>query len=40
MSLETQFVKYMHYTISNIDGAMNRGHKQTDSVKWISEGLC
>ena len=31
-SCETQLVQFVHYTISNLDGAINHGHKQTD---WI-----
>ena len=29
-SCETQLVKFVHDIISNLDGAVNRGHKQTD----------
>ena len=29
---ETQVVQFVHDIISNLDGAMNRGHKQTDLI--------
>ena len=32
MSCETQLVQFVHI-ISNLDGAVNRGHKQTDLIK-------
>ena len=31
-SCETQLVQFVHDIISNLDGAMNRGHKQTDLI--------
>ena len=31
-SCETQLVKFVHDIISNLDGAVNRGHKQTDLI--------
>ena len=31
-SCETQLVQFVHDVISNLDGAMNRGHKQTDLI--------
>ena len=31
-SCETQLVQIVHDIISNLDGAMNRGHKQTDLI--------
>ena len=31
-SCETHFVQFGHDIISNLDGAMNRGHKQTDLI--------
>ena len=31
-SCKTQLVQFLHDTISNLDGAMNRGHKQTDLI--------
>ena len=31
-SCETQLVQFVHYIISNLDGAVNRGHKQTDLI--------
>ena len=31
-SCETQLVRFVHNIISNLDGAMNRGHKQTDLI--------
>ena len=31
-SCETQLVQFVHDTISNLDGAVNRGHKQTDFI--------
>ena len=30
--LETQLVQFVHDIISNLDGAVNRGHKQTDLI--------
>ena len=32
MSCETQLVQFVRDIISNLDGAMNRGHKQTDLI--------
>ena len=32
MSCETQLVQFVQDIISNLDGAMNRGHKQTDLI--------
>ena len=29
---ETQLVQFVHDIISNLDGAVNRGHKQTDLI--------
>ena len=29
---ETQLVQFVHDIIRNLDGAMNRGHKQTDLI--------
>ena len=29
---ETQLVQFVHAIISNLDGAVNRGHKQTDLI--------
>ena len=31
-SCETQLVQFVHDIISNLDGAVNRGHKQTDLI--------
>ena len=31
-SCETQLVQFYHDTVSNLDGAINRGHKQTDLI--------
>ena len=31
-SCETQLVQFVHGIISNLDGAVNRGHKQTDLI--------
>ena len=31
-SCETQLVQFVHDIVSNLDGAMNRGHKQTDFI--------
>ena len=31
-SCETQLVQFVHDMISNLDGAMNRGHKQTELI--------
>ena len=31
-SCETQLVQFVHDIISNLDGALNRGHKQTDLI--------
>ena len=31
-SCETRLVQFVHDIISNLDGAMNRGHKQTDLI--------
>ena len=31
-SCETQLVQFVHDTFSNLDGAVNRGHKQTDLI--------
>ena len=31
-SCETQLVQFVHDVISNLDGVMNRGHKQTDLI--------
>ena len=31
-SCETQLVQFVHDTISNLDGAINHGHKQTDLI--------
>ena len=31
-SCETQLVQFVHDIISNLDGAMNQGHKQTDLI--------
>ena len=31
-SCETQLVQFVHHIISNLDGAVNRGHKQTDLI--------
>ena len=31
-SCETQLVQFVHDIISNLDGVMNRGHKQTDLI--------
>ena len=31
-SCETQLVQFVHDIISNLDGAMNRGHKQTELI--------
>ena len=31
-SCESQLVQFVHDIISNLDGAMNRGHKQTDLI--------
>ena len=31
-SCVTQLVQFVHNIISNLDGAMNRGHKQTDLI--------
>ena len=31
-SCETQVVPFVHDIISNLDGAVNRGHKQTDLI--------
>ena len=31
-SCETQLVQFVHDVISNLDGAVNRGHKQTDLI--------
>ena len=31
-SCETQLVQFVHHIISNLDGAMNPGHKQTDLI--------
>ena len=31
-SCETQLVQFVHDIIINLDGAMNRGHKQTDLI--------
>ena len=31
-SCETQLVQFVHEIISNLDGAVNRGHKQTDLI--------
>ena len=33
MSCETQLVQFAHDIISKLDGAVNRGHKQTDLIK-------
>ena len=30
--LETKLVQFVHDIISNLDGAVNRGHKQTDLI--------
>ena len=32
VSEETQLVQFVHDIISNLDGAVNRGHKQTDLI--------
>ena len=32
-SCETQFVQFLHDIISNLGGAVNRGHKQTDLIR-------
>ena len=32
MSCETQLVQFVHDIISNMDGAVNRGHKQTNLI--------
>ena len=31
-SCETQLVQFVHDIINNLDGAVNRGHKQTDLI--------
>ena len=31
-SCETQLVQFVHDIFSNLDGAVNRGHKQTDLI--------
>ena len=31
-SCETHLVQFVHDIISNLDGAVNRGHKQTDLI--------
>ena len=31
-SCETHFVQFVHDIISNLDGVINRGHKQTDLI--------
>ena len=31
-SCETQLVQFYHDIVSNLDGAINRGHKQTDLI--------
>ena len=31
-SCETQLVQFVHDIVSNLDGAVNHGHKQTDLV--------
>ena len=31
-SCETLLVEFVHSIISNLDGAVNRGHKQTDLI--------
>ena len=31
-SCETQLVQFVHDIISNLDGTMNQGHKQTDLI--------
>ena len=31
-SCETQLVQFVHDIISNMDGAVNRGHKKTDLI--------
>ena len=31
-SCETQLIQFVHDIISNLDGAVNRGHKQTDLI--------
>ena len=31
-SCKTQLVQFVHDIISNLDGAVNRGHKQTDLI--------
>ena len=31
-SCETQLVQFLHNIISNLDGVVNRGHKQTDLI--------
>ena len=32
MSCETQLVQFYHDLVSNLDRAVNRGHKQTDVI--------
>ena len=36
-SCEIQLVQLFHDLVSNLDCALNRNHRQTDVIKWISQ---